>query len=69
MSDAKTSHILLRFARGVEDIDEVAVLLQRIEDRVVVNALIADFAWRALGADAKFIEHQMHSSLSRSGRR
>jgi len=60
---------MLRFARGIEGIDEVAVLLHQIEDRIVVNALIAAFVQRALGVNAKFIEHQLHSSLSRSGRR
>ena len=69
MSDAKTSHIMLQFARGIEGIDEVAVLIRRVDDRVVIDALIAAFARRALGANAKFIEHQMHFSLPWSGRR
>jgi hypothetical protein len=60
---------MLQFARSIEGIDEVAVLIRRVDDRVVIDALIATFARRALGANAKFIEHQMHSSLSRSGRR
>jgi hypothetical protein len=58
---------MLRFARGIEGIDEVAVLINQTDDRVVIYALIAAFVRRALSADPKFIEHQMHSSLSRSG--